>query len=600
MNAGAYGSDWSEILVRARVVTAEGAGWLTPAELGLSYRHSELRPRPGRRRGRVPARAAPAGRDQGDGRRADRAAQGDPADEQAHVRQRLQEPRPRARRGPDARGVRAEGPRDRRRADLAEARELHRERRRRDDRRRARADGRGAPPRARAVRRRARARGASSSARSSRRRRRKRRRGGETRHVAGGSRISEPLAPACARGKRCRFRFRAARAGDRLELSRLRSLRPLAPRRAADPARPALGLYAAARTTSAFAVDADRRRGRARPRSPPRCARRWRRRSARACSASTSTSSRRAPSSVPMVAGASFDRGVPAHARDRRRPGGAGRRAPPGVVVVARRRGRPRRRGARPRRAAGPAARLAEARRRRPCRRARSAGSQLRAVAAVAPLVERPLPVRGRLRRRDRDGADARAPLRARAPARRHAPTCAVKLEVARRVLPAARRLRAATSTSASRSVRSPARALNSQVEVETSDLDHALSFAIDSGRQGDVPCTRKGTSSPRCSTRASGRETSRRLLDERFLRQLPRGDQGRRRRRRRHERRQPHGRRGPRRRRVHRRQHRRAGAADGRRRREDPHRLEGDARPRRRRRSGGRATRPRRRAATS
>ena len=43
MNAGAYGSDWSEILVRARVVTAAGAGWLTPAELGLSYRHSDLR-----------------------------------------------------------------------------------------------------------------------------------------------------------------------------------------------------------------------------------------------------------------------------------------------------------------------------------------------------------------------------------------------------------------------------------------------------------------------------------------------------------------------------------------------------------------------------
>ena len=43
MNAGAYGSDWSQILVRALVVTAEGAGWLTPAELGLSYRHSELR-----------------------------------------------------------------------------------------------------------------------------------------------------------------------------------------------------------------------------------------------------------------------------------------------------------------------------------------------------------------------------------------------------------------------------------------------------------------------------------------------------------------------------------------------------------------------------
>ncbi len=43
MNAGAYGSDWSAIVERALVVTAEGSGWLTPAELGLSYRHSELR-----------------------------------------------------------------------------------------------------------------------------------------------------------------------------------------------------------------------------------------------------------------------------------------------------------------------------------------------------------------------------------------------------------------------------------------------------------------------------------------------------------------------------------------------------------------------------
>ena len=40
MNAGAYGSDWSAILVRALVVTADGSGWLTPGELGLSYRHS--------------------------------------------------------------------------------------------------------------------------------------------------------------------------------------------------------------------------------------------------------------------------------------------------------------------------------------------------------------------------------------------------------------------------------------------------------------------------------------------------------------------------------------------------------------------------------
>jgi len=42
MNAGAYGSDWSAILVRALVATADGSGWLTPAELGLSYRHSSL------------------------------------------------------------------------------------------------------------------------------------------------------------------------------------------------------------------------------------------------------------------------------------------------------------------------------------------------------------------------------------------------------------------------------------------------------------------------------------------------------------------------------------------------------------------------------
>ncbi len=42
MNAGAYGSDWSAILGRALVATAAGTGWLSPAELGLSYRHSNL------------------------------------------------------------------------------------------------------------------------------------------------------------------------------------------------------------------------------------------------------------------------------------------------------------------------------------------------------------------------------------------------------------------------------------------------------------------------------------------------------------------------------------------------------------------------------
>ncbi len=43
MNAGAYGGDFAAVLERALVATADGSGWLTPAELGLSYRHSELR-----------------------------------------------------------------------------------------------------------------------------------------------------------------------------------------------------------------------------------------------------------------------------------------------------------------------------------------------------------------------------------------------------------------------------------------------------------------------------------------------------------------------------------------------------------------------------
>ena len=43
MNGGAYGGDFAGVLERALVATAGGTGWLTPAELGLSYRHSELR-----------------------------------------------------------------------------------------------------------------------------------------------------------------------------------------------------------------------------------------------------------------------------------------------------------------------------------------------------------------------------------------------------------------------------------------------------------------------------------------------------------------------------------------------------------------------------
>jgi UDP-N-acetylenolpyruvoylglucosamine reductase len=43
MNAGAYGRDWSDVLVRALVVSVEGSGCLTPWELDLEYRHSGLR-----------------------------------------------------------------------------------------------------------------------------------------------------------------------------------------------------------------------------------------------------------------------------------------------------------------------------------------------------------------------------------------------------------------------------------------------------------------------------------------------------------------------------------------------------------------------------
>jgi UDP-N-acetylenolpyruvoylglucosamine reductase len=44
MNAGAYGGDFAAVLRRALVVTAEGTGWRSPTELGMSYRRSALRP----------------------------------------------------------------------------------------------------------------------------------------------------------------------------------------------------------------------------------------------------------------------------------------------------------------------------------------------------------------------------------------------------------------------------------------------------------------------------------------------------------------------------------------------------------------------------
>jgi UDP-N-acetylenolpyruvoylglucosamine reductase len=62
MNAGAYGSDWSQVLERALVVDDSAARWLTPAELGLSYRRSALRH--GQVVARTEFRLAPKSRDE--------------------------------------------------------------------------------------------------------------------------------------------------------------------------------------------------------------------------------------------------------------------------------------------------------------------------------------------------------------------------------------------------------------------------------------------------------------------------------------------------------------------------------------------------------
>jgi UDP-N-acetylmuramate dehydrogenase len=52
MNAGAYGSDFARVLDSALVVSRRGHAWLTPAELGLTYRRSNLQ------HGQVVARVA--------------------------------------------------------------------------------------------------------------------------------------------------------------------------------------------------------------------------------------------------------------------------------------------------------------------------------------------------------------------------------------------------------------------------------------------------------------------------------------------------------------------------------------------------------------
>ena len=170
MNAGAYGRDWRDVLIDAVVVDADGPRTVD-ARRARALATATRRSRPGEvvAQVRFRLRAEHARRGEGAGGRAARAAQGDAADEQAHVRQRLQESRrASAGAGQADRGVRAEGPPrsaarsiSPRHANFIEnaggatLRRLHR------------ADGRGAAARARAVRRSSSSTRCSSSGRSS-------------------------------------------------------------------------------------------------------------------------------------------------------------------------------------------------------------------------------------------------------------------------------------------------------------------------------------------------------------------------------------------------------------------------------------------------
>ena len=119
MNAGAYGSDWSTIVLDALVVGAAGERRLAADELGLAYRHSALRA--GEVVAEVRLRLSPRPPAE---IKAEVAAllarrKAGAADDQAHLRQRLQEPaRGAGRRQPD-RERRPEGAPARRRRHLA-------------------------------------------------------------------------------------------------------------------------------------------------------------------------------------------------------------------------------------------------------------------------------------------------------------------------------------------------------------------------------------------------------------------------------------------------------------------------------------------------
>ncbi len=320
MNAGAYGREWSDVVVDARRrSTPTDARTLALEELGLSYRHSALVA------GQVVAQVR------------FRLVESTPEEVKATVAELLAQrkatqptnkrtfgsvfknPDGRRRRRAADRGVRAEGPPDRRCAHLAAARELHRERGRRDVGGLHRADGRGAATRARAVRRSSSSTRCSSSARSRCRRCRELARCGEVGRVAARRRTSARTAVLpVRRGVLELARF--APSGRSLIVGVV--LLALVCRRLRRGTR-----HVALRGPDARGARRDAAAARA------RCGLRWRPSWGGACSGSTRGTLDERLSSLPRRSSLHLRPRVPAHASRRRAAGAAGARAPTGQAA---------------------------------------------------------------------------------------------------------------------------------------------------------------------------------------------------------------------------------------------------------------------------
>ena len=158
MNAGAYERDWSDIVERALVVTADEAAWLSRDELDFQYRHSVLGARPGRGAGGVPPSPTRSSGDQTSRRRTKRPSQGHAADQPPEFGSVFKNPDHALGAGPmlDACGLKGYTVGGARIS--PKTREFHRERGGRNRRGCSGAHGRGPSASPRAVRRRARAR----------------------------------------------------------------------------------------------------------------------------------------------------------------------------------------------------------------------------------------------------------------------------------------------------------------------------------------------------------------------------------------------------------------------------------------------------------